>query len=145
MHWHAGTPADEFEFVVGGIGTRPGGLLSGGVPAPDRIGVTVDELLASAAERMSARGLPIEPRDFVQIRLLRAEVIALRLYTGPMYCLYNAVLRNKGQGPSRGKFTTTSAPTRAPRLPTASARVRARARPLVHVRIGWGLGRLQFT
>ena len=51
--------------------------------------------------------MKVAPEDWEAIKLTPAEIIALRLYTGPCYILYNKVLRAKGEGSCAGKFTTT--------------------------------------
>ena len=84
-------------------------------------------LLENAAELLSSsfvfkqHGITVTQEQIKALPLLLEEVIALRLYTGPMFTLYNGVLRAWGnteqpgvvsRGPNagmdvRGKFTTT--------------------------------------
>eukprot|EP00039_Didymoeca_costata_P000268 m.44904 g.44904 ORF g.44904 m.44904 type:complete len:978 (+) comp10159_c0_seq1:184-3117(+) len=94
------TPAIEFAFVVEAkIPVSTGGNI--------RIPTSIDSIFEDPVKRMADFGLNVTREEFASIGLLKEEVIALRLYTGPMYTLYNAVLRNKGKGQYRGKFTTT--------------------------------------
>ena len=83
------TPRAEYTYVV----ERP----AGDVSVPDR---TADATGARCGWRL---------RDFAaqepvrKAALLRAEVVGVRLYTGPMYVHYNGVLRRR----ARGAYVTT--------------------------------------
>lgn len=71
------TPAQEYEFVV-----RP----KTGHSYP---GVNSD----TNPRDIQDLGDFLSHENFIRAKLLREELIALRLYTGPMFCKYNAVLR----------------------------------------------------
>ena len=71
------TPAQEYEFVLyPQAGTTYPGLNTENNPRE------IQEINTF-----------LNHKNFSQAKLLREELIALRLYTGPMFCKYNAVLR----------------------------------------------------
>ena len=126
------TPHEEWQFVV--LGKAWAKEMSAGVDREtglsrgSRRKVNAHELLASAAKCMTesfrAKGfdIVITDEEVKALPLLLEEVIALRLYTGPMFELYNGLLRAYGNTPRgivppyalvgagqdvTGRFTTT--------------------------------------
>ena len=125
------TPAREWMFVVdpsaleapldAGFDSESGRDLGTRKPKP------ASDLLKNAAQLLSSSfafkqcGIVVTQEQINALPLLLEEVIALRLYTGPMFSLYNGVLRAWGnadkpgfvpRGPHagmdvRGMFTTT--------------------------------------
>ena len=97
------TPREEYLFVADpafdtamSAGTNSVSRKSRG----ERHKVTVDELLTGAVVRLqhSFRSSgwnadAVTERSFAELHLRRPELVAMRLYTGPMYILYNGVLR----------------------------------------------------
>jgi WD40 repeat protein len=121
------TPHDEWMFVVhpdkveGDVnaGVDPNTGESRGV----RTKIDASELHIGAAARITATfaergwGICITDQQLAELPLLIEEVIALRLYTGPMFEIYNGVLRAWGN-PSRRGFS----PPHAKVMPGADVR-----------------------
>ena len=85
------TPAEEWLFVTNPAEYMQQAILKQRVILERRI-VTVKELMESEIS--------------TKAELTEAEVVAARLYTGPMFKLYNEILRNP-QGPGRQSFVYT--------------------------------------
>eukprot|EP01052_Picozoa_sp_SAG31_P006815 SAG31_NODE_318_length_17799_cov_79.857571_4_plen_535_part_00 len=123
------TPQKEFSFVADprDESVMDAGLDEEGQPLPPREKVLAETLLAEAVPRMRdalhKRGwgaAAVTHEAFAELHLQLAELIAMRLYTGPMFMLYNGVLRAMGTGGKvrfgfpaamiglsvKGKFTT---------------------------------------
>ena len=105
------TPREEWHFVVApaAVGEMDAGVdRETGRSRGTRTKVSIEKLFDEAAELISKsfidRGFgTIVTRDRVrEIGLRIEEVIALRLYTGPMFELYNGLLRAYGNQESRG-------------------------------------------
>jgi len=79
--------ATEFEFVVAPVPGKqyPNESAQGGDGAQGRVRTSMEELLQAHATR--------------EARLTLEELIALRLYTGPMYEQYNSVMRRRPENP----------------------------------------------
>jgi hypothetical protein len=101
------SPMVEYEFVAGRKGaaaeTLGAGLDSDDKELPRRQFLSSETLLATAVERMQLHGRKISKEEFAAIGLRREEVIALRLYTGPCYQLYNAALRKAAIAGGKGE------------------------------------------
>jgi len=86
------TPCEEWDFVIFASSSRNGGTGAHG-------------------ERLIRRSVPLEDllgtRPAKTVGLTKAEVSALRLYTGPLYCEYNAVLRDPKKEEHKGKYLYT--------------------------------------
>ena len=114
-------PRDEWAFVAEQGSTMPGGTdPDTGSPLPEREWVSPVELHAKAARWISSRlqeSIARNPelanqdklitedmveKDLRDDPLLLEEIIGLRLYTGPMFDLYNGVLRAWGNVSRRG-------------------------------------------
>ena len=113
----ATTPEQEWLFVV-----EPG--LVGAMSAGRDMGTDRDrgnrearvaaDLLSNAAELLSASfafeqaGVKVTQEQVEALPLLLEEVIALRLYTGPMFEIYNTILRAWGNVANPGFVSSTS-------------------------------------
>ena len=107
------TPRDEWLFVVDpesvpdmDAGTDPATKKSRGT----RQRLNIDDLYDNAADLITKVfsqnklfwQVTVTAEDLKEVKLLRVEVIALRLYTGPLFELYNTVLRAWGNTEDRG-------------------------------------------
>lgn len=107
------TPRKEWQFVVdpGDVadmdaGTDPATKKSRGL----RQRLDIDDLYENAAQLISEafsqnklfQQVQVTPQDIIDQKLLKVEIIALRLYTGPLFELYNGVLRAWGNLEGRG-------------------------------------------
>lgn len=114
------TPRKEWEFVV--HPTNVGDMSAGidretGQSRGNRTKVDIAELHLDAATLITASfeelglNLVITPDEIINLQLLPEEIIAMRLYTGPCFELYNAVLRAWGTlpGSARGFVPAHSA------------------------------------
>ena len=83
------TSRDEYEFVVSPIRGKayPERATLRPTPSKCRRPLSLDELWAAVTPRNAAL------RDLREPELIREEVVGGRLYSGPMYEKYNAVLR----------------------------------------------------
>ena len=127
------TPRQEYNFVMEPTFDRHTQMSAGkdqttGEALPDREHIVLKDLLTQAVERM--RGVfkemklsedAITPELFAELQFTLPELGSLRMYTGPMFMLYNTVLRAMATksktveygGPSmlgksvEKKFTTT--------------------------------------
>ncbi|KAJ1463726.1 expressed protein, partial [Baffinella frigidus] len=91
------TPLAEWRFVLGidGDVNAAGEIVEGGRPG--------NEALVEGRNAHSLKHL-VGLKEAVEAKLTLAELVALRLYTGPMYVRYNGVLRGFY---SRNLYTTT--------------------------------------
>ena len=105
------TPRDEWHFVVAPavVGEMDAGTdRETGKSRGTRDKVSIEKLFDEAAELISKSfidrgfGTIITRDDVREIGLRIEEVIALRLYTGPMFEIYNGLLRAYGNQESRG-------------------------------------------
>eukprot|EP01043_Picozoa_sp_COSAG02_P028718 COSAG02_NODE_1754_length_11053_cov_1.832390_4_plen_385_part_00 len=125
------TPREEWHFVTAPavVGDMDAGVdRDTGRSRGYRVKVPVEQLFADAAELITksfaARGFTtiVTNDDIYRVELRIEEIVALRLYTGPMFEIYNGLLRAYGNTPRgimpsyalvgagqdvRGRFTTT--------------------------------------
>jgi hypothetical protein len=100
------TPQDEFYFVVGkdGIDKREWKLKPGAVPTFDT---------CSMVEGRNAKAISelLESPEAKAAGLLDVEIVALRLFSGPLYVKYNQILRTLSpkQGLHGNTYSTTIA------------------------------------
>ena len=76
----------EWEFVTANGSAAPKGSES--------VGVRAFIPLSKLRELLEGRNAELKERGYSHMQLTLWEAIAARLYTGPMYCKYNAVLRS---------------------------------------------------
>jgi hypothetical protein len=120
------TPRGEYDFVAIGNQALPAGYDPDGAKLPDRAPIRIASLLAQAFPRIRASMVKLDCDMSVltqdawdALQITQEELIALRLYTGPMFKVYNTILRAMATGgiiPSymtgggqnvRGYYTTT--------------------------------------
>eukprot|EP01043_Picozoa_sp_COSAG02_P018544 COSAG02_NODE_868_length_16360_cov_12.608204_7_plen_1171_part_00 len=105
------TPRQEWLFVVAPavVGDMDAGIdRETGRSRGNRVKIPAEKLLKEAAPLITKSfanrrfSTVITPDDILEIGLRVEEVIALRLYTGPMFEIYNGLLRAYGNKEARG-------------------------------------------
>ena len=100
------TPKKEWHFVVGDGMQQDKGVVDVDNAEPMRDGISMDRNRNAKSLKML-----VEHCVYRDAALLIEELIALRLYTGPLYCCYNTLLRGEdgtsGEEGTSSKYGTT--------------------------------------